>query len=112
MRLTDLSSSIQLVLLGLLAVALALTLVRGSIFIYLQNMGVRTAYPKNWSAAQCRALEHFRVLIGLGLIPLWGSFLLISHWPFQFWDLFYFIVLLLISSAWIRLLDQRNWQKS
>jgi glucose/arabinose dehydrogenase len=112
MRLTDLSLPIQLVLVGLLAVALALPVIRGSIFIYRQKMGVRTAYPKSWSAAQCRALEHFRVLIGLGLIPLWGSFILIAHWPFQFWDLFYFIVLLLISSAWIQLLDQRNWQKS
>jgi glucose/arabinose dehydrogenase len=112
MRLTDFSPSIQLILFGLLAVALALPLIRVLVFIYREKLGVLTTYPKNWSAAQCRALEWFRLLVGLGLIPLWGSFLFIAHWPLEFWDLFYFIVLLLITSVWIRLLDQRIWEKS
>jgi glucose/arabinose dehydrogenase len=110
--LADFSTSIQLILFGLLAIALALPLIRALVFIYRQKVGVRTTYPKNWSVAQCRTLEWFRLLVGLGLIPLWGSFLFIVHWPFKFWDLFYFIVLLLISSTWLRLLDQRNWEKS
>jgi hypothetical protein len=112
MRLTDFSPSIQLILFGLLAVALALPLIRVLVFLYREKVGVPTAYPKNWSAAQCRALEWFRLLVGLGLIPLWGSFLFIVHWPFKFWDLFYFIVLLLITSSWLKFLDQRNWKKS
>ena len=112
MRLTDFSPSIQLILFGLLAVALALPLIRVLVFIYREKLGVLTTYPKNWSAAQCRALEWFRLLVGFGLIPLWGSFLFIAHWPLEFWDLFYFIVLLLITSVWIRLLDQRIWEKS
>jgi len=112
MRLTDFSPSIQLILFALLAVALALPLIRASVFIYREILGVRTTYPKNWSAAQCRALAWFRLLVGFGLIPLWGSFLFIVHWPFGFWDLFYFVVLLLITSVWIRLLDRRNWESS
>ena len=109
MRLTDLSPSIQLILFGVLAVALALPLIRLLVFIYREKVGVPTTYPKNWSVAQCRALAWFRRLVGLGLFLVWGSFLFIVHWPFKFWDLFYFIVLLLITSLWIRLLDRRNW---
>jgi glucose/arabinose dehydrogenase len=112
MRLTDFSPSIQLILFALLAVALVLPLIRLLVFIYREKIGVPTTYPKNWTAAQCRALAWFRLLIGFGLIPLWGSFLFIFHWPFKFGDLFYFIVLLLITSVWIRLLDQRNWESS
>src|SRR5690349_12780602 len=112
MRLTDFSPSIQLILLGLLAVALALPVIRLLVFIYREKGGVPTTYPKNWNAAQCRALAWFRLLVGLGLIPLWGSLLFIVHWPFRFWDLFYFVVLLLITSAWMRLLDRRNWESS
>ena len=112
MRLADLNPSIQFILIGLLAVASAVLLVRAMVFIYREKIGFRPNYPKTWSAAQCRALERFRVLVGLGLIPLWGSFLFIAQWPFEFWDLFYFILLLLISSAWVRLLDRRNWKKN
>jgi glucose/arabinose dehydrogenase len=112
MRLADFSPSIQLILFGCLAVALALPLIRGLVFIYREKVGVPTTYPKNWSAAQCRALAWFRLLVGLGLILVWGSFLFIVHWPFKFWDLFYFIVLLLITSSWLRFLDRRNWEKS
>jgi glucose/arabinose dehydrogenase len=112
MRLTDFSPSIQLILFGLLAVALALPLIRLLVFIYREKVGIPTAYPKNWSVAQCRALAWFRLLVGLGLFMVWGFFLFIVHWPFKFWDLFYFIVLLLITSLWIRLLDRRNWGRS
>ena len=112
MRLADLSPSIQFILIGLLAVASAVLLVRTMVFIYHEKMGLRPTYPRTWSASQCRALERFRLLVGLGLIPLWGSFIFIAQWPFEFWDLIYFIVLLLISSAWVRLLDRRNWEKS
>ena len=111
MRLPDLSPSIQFLLIGLLAVALAALLARVMVFIHREKMGVRRTYPKTWSAAQCRALESFRLLVGLGLIPLWGSFLFIVHWPFEFWDVIFLILLLLISNAWVRLLDHRNWEK-
>src|SRR5262245_23105458 len=112
MRLADLSPSIQFILIGLLAVASTVLLVRAMVFVYCEKIGLRPTYPGTWSAAQCRALERFRLLVGLGLIPLWGSFLFIAQWPFEFWDLFYFILLLLISSAWVQLLDRRDWEKS
>jgi hypothetical protein len=94
------------------AVASAVLLIRAIVFIHHEKSNIRPIYPRTWSAAQCRVLERFRLLVGLALIPLWGSFLCIAHWPLEFWDLFYFILLLLISSAWVRLLDQRNWEKS
>jgi glucose/arabinose dehydrogenase len=112
MRLTDLSPNLQFILIGLLVVAAAVPLVRAIVFIHREKKGVRPVYPKTWSATQCQALERLRLLLSLGLIPLWGAFLFIAHWPFEFWDLLYFILLLLISSAWVRLLDQRNWEKS
>src|SRR5262245_5615160 len=112
MRLADLSPSIQFILIGLLAVASTVLLVRAMVFVYREKIGLRPTYPGTWSAAQCRALERFRLLVGLGLIPLWGSFLFIAQWPFEFWDLFYFILLLLISSSWVQLLDRRDWEKS
>jgi hypothetical protein len=92
MRLADLSPSIQFILIGLLAVASAVVLIRAMVFIHREKMGVLPTYPRTWSAAQCKALERFRLLVGLGLIPLWGSFLCIAQWPFEFWDVFYFAV--------------------
>jgi hypothetical protein len=79
MRLADLSPFIQFILIGLLAVASAVVLVRAILFIHREKMGVRPTYPRTWSAAQCRALERLRLLVGLGLIPLWGSFLFIAQ---------------------------------
>jgi hypothetical protein len=79
-----------------------------------RKSGVRPIYPSAWSAAQCRALESFRLLVGLALIPLWGSFLFISpslptNWPFGYLDMIFIIVLLMISNAWVLLLIPRNW---
>jgi hypothetical protein len=51
---------------GLLAVASAVVLIRALVFIHREAMGIRPTYPGTWSAAQCRNLAHFRMLIGLG----------------------------------------------
>jgi hypothetical protein len=73
MRYADLSPSTQLLLIGLLAVASASLFTRAIVFFYREKVGVRPIYPSAWSAAQCRALESFRLLVGLALIPLWGG---------------------------------------
>jgi hypothetical protein len=114
MRYADLSPSTQLLLIGLLAVASASLFTRAIVFFYREKVGVRPIYPSAWSAAQCRAVESFRLLVGLALIPLWGSFLFISpslptNWPFGYLDLIFIIVLLMISNAWVLLLIPRNW---
>ena len=91
MRLSDLSPSIQYILIGLVAVALAALLTRAVVLIHHEKVGVRSTYPPTWSAAQCGTLEKFRLLVGLALIPLWGAFLFGAHWPFEFWDVFFLV---------------------
>src|ERR1039457_6232879 len=116
MRYADLSPSTQLLLMGLVAVASAALFTRAIVFFHREKAGVRPIYPSAWSAAQCRALESFRLLVGLALIPLWGFFLFIApslptNWPFGYLDVIFIIVLLLISNAWVLLLIPRNWEK-
>ena len=113
----DPSPSTQFLLIGLLAVASAAFLTRAMVFIHREKAGGRPIYPSGWSAAECRALESFRLLVGLALIPLWGSLLFIAKsvatkWPFGCNLVVIFIILLLlISNAWALLLVPRNWEK-
>ena len=112
----DLSQSTQLLLVGLLAVAGAALLTRSCVFFRGEYLGVRPIYPNTWSAAQCRILEYFRLLVGVELIPLWGSFLYLgpsmpTNWPFGYVQTVILLLLLLISNAWVLLLVPRNWEK-
>src|SRR5260370_30987263 len=109
MRYPDLSPSTQFLLIGMLALAMAALLARAAVFIRREIAGMRPLYPQAWSAAQCRALECFRLLVGLALIVLWGTFLFIApamptSSPFGFMEMMSLIVLLLISNAWVLLL--------
>ena len=111
----DVRPSTQLILIGLLAVSLAALLTRAMVFFYREKAGVRSIYPSAWSAAQCRALEGFRLLVGLALILLWGTFLNIApsvaaKSPVGFnLDVIFIIFLSLISNAWVLLLIPQNW---
>ena len=113
----DESLSTQLVLIGLLAVALGALLTRAMAFFHHKKAGVLPIYPSGWSAAQCRALESVQLLVGLTLFPLWGSFLFIApsvaaKWPAGCNLVVIFIIfMLLISNAWVLLLTPRNWEK-
>jgi hypothetical protein len=71
----DPSPSAQYLLIGLLAVAFATLLTRAMIFYHREKARIRPIYPSGWSAVECRTLEHFRTLIGVALIPVWGAFL-------------------------------------
>src|ERR1700746_595596 len=99
---------------GLVALACSALLTRAMIFLYRKRAEPLPLYPSGWSAAQCRALEYFRLLIGLALVPLWGFFLAIAptmrttRWHL---DIIFLIFLLLISNAWIVLLSPQNWKK-
>ena len=110
----DLSPSI---LIGLVAVAFTILLTRAAVFFYREKTGLQPIYPSGWSAAQCRALEFFRLVVGLALIPLWGFFIFIvpsvqTNWPAGYkLDALIFIFLLFINDAWVLLLVPRNWQK-
>jgi hypothetical protein len=112
----DLSPSAQFLLIGLLVVVFGAFLTRAIVFSRREYAKVRPIYPSAWSAAQCRSLEYFRLLVGLALIPLWGSFLFIApsmqtNWPLGYLDVIFLIILLLISNAWVLLLVPRNWEK-
>jgi hypothetical protein len=112
MQFADLSPSIQLLSYGLLAVVLASFLTRAVVFFRQKNEGTQPLYPIVWSVAQCRALEYFRLLIGVALVPLWVSLLFLvpsipTNWPFGF---FVLILLLLASHAWVVLLIPRGWK--
>src|SRR5262245_44484958 len=98
MRLSDLSPSIQLLLISLLVFASAALLLRAMMVIRRKKVGIRLTYPKTWTAVQGRTLYSFRLLVGFGLIALWGSLFLIIHWLFELWDVIFIIWLLLISN--------------
>lgn len=111
-----LSPAAQFLVIGLLAVACIALVTRATIFFRREKAGVRPIYPTTWSAAQCRALEYFRLLVGLALIPLWGTFLVVApsmrtDWHLGHLDLIFLILLLWISDAWVLLLIPRNWSK-
>src|SRR5260370_12441226 len=84
-----LNPSAQFLMIGLLIVAFGAFLTRAVLFARREYAGIRPVYPGAWSAAQCRSLEYFRLLVGLALIPLWGFFLFIApsmptNWPFAY----------------------------
>jgi hypothetical protein len=117
MHLKDFSSSeIQFIAIGLLSIAFLTLVTRAIIFFQREKTGAYPVYPSAWNKAQCQALEHFRLLVGLALIPLWAAFLYVypslrTDWASGHLHLFFFILLLWISNAWVLLLVPRNWQR-
>jgi hypothetical protein len=117
MHYSDLDLSAQLGLLMLVVVLSAGFLMRTLVFFRLEIAGLRPLYPDSWNVAQCRALERFRLLIGLGLIPLWGVYLFIApsmpaNWSFGYLgQVISLIAMLSASYAWIVLLSARNWKR-
>jgi len=103
-------------LVGLLAVALIAVLTRSLAYGWSQYRGYPGKYPHTWSAAQCRALEYFRVLVGVGLLPMWGYFVfLVPFMPVSsssgMLQLISLTVLILVSYAWVLLLTPSNFGK-
>ena len=116
MRHADLSPFTQFLLMGVLTIALMAVLGRAILFIRREYKGVRPSYPQTWRPAQCRALECFRLLVGVALFPLWGAFLLVSpsmptNAPFGILEVTSLIILISLSYAWVLLLTPRNWGK-
>src|SRR5260370_21366147 len=111
-----LNPSAQFLMIGLLIVAFGAFLTRAVLFARREYAGIRPVYPSAWSAAQCRSLEYFRLLVGLALIPLWASFLfsapsMRTNWPSEYLGVFFLILLLLMSNSCLLLLAPWNWQK-
>jgi hypothetical protein len=104
----------QLILIGVVVVIWAALLIRAVIFVRLESAGVGPLYPDSWNVAQCRALEGFRLLIGLALIPLWAVYLFVvpspTNWPFGFLEAISLISMLSVSYAWALLLAARDWK--
>src|SRR5437762_6850308 len=101
MRYSDLNLVTQLSLISLVVVVWAGFLVRTILFFRLESAGIRPLYPDSWNVAQCRALERFRLLIGLALVPLWAVYLFIvpsmpTSWPFGYLEVISLISMLSI----------------
>jgi hypothetical protein len=111
----EISPPTQLVLIGLVAVTTASLFLRTIVFFRREKRGVRSTYPSAWTMTQCRAIEQFRLLVGLGLLSLWGTFFFIApaietsranHVVIAF-----VVLLLLISNAWLLLILPRSWER-
>jgi hypothetical protein len=116
MHYSDLHLSTQLGLIGLVLVLWAGLLMRALIYFRRESAGIRPLYPDSWNVAQCRTLERFRLLIGLGLVPLWAVYLFIvpstsTKWSFGYLPVISLIAMLSVSYAWAVLLAARNWKR-
>ncbi len=104
--------SIQLSLISLIVVVGVGFLVRTVILFHRESAGTRPLYPHGWNAAQCRALEQ--LLIGLGLVALWATYLFFvpwMTWPLGYLEMISLISILSASYAWTVLLGARNWTR-
>jgi hypothetical protein len=115
MRYADSDPSTQLILISLVIVVGSALLIRATIFFRFERAGIHPLYPASWNAAQCKALESFRLLLGLALIPLWAAYLFVAqsiriNWPLGYFDLISLISMLSVSYAWTILLATRNWK--
>ena len=115
MHYRDIDFLTQVILIGVVVVVWAALLIRAAIFFRLESAGVPPLYPDSWNVAQCRALERFRLLIGLALVPLWAVYLFVvpsmpTNWPFGFLEAISLISMLSVSYAWSLLLAARNWK--
>ena len=118
MRYAELDPSTQSMLAGLVVVIWAAFLTRAVVFFRRERAGIRPLYPDSWKVAQCRALERFRLLIGLALIPSWAIYLSIAL-PIPLnprfgninLEVLLLISMLSVSYAWILLLAPRNWKR-
>jgi hypothetical protein len=116
MHYSDLHLSTQLGLIGLVFVLWAGLLMRAAVYFRRESAGIRPLYPDSWNVVQCRTLERFRLLIGLGLVPLWGVYLFIvpstpTKWSFGYLQVISLIAMLSVTYAWAVLLAARNWKR-
>ncbi len=116
MRYADLNLSNELILVSLVVVVWAALLMRAAVFFRLERAGIRPLYPDSWNVGQRRALERFRLLIGLALVPLWAIYLSIApsipaNSRFGNLEMPMLISMLSVSYAWTLLLAPRNWKR-
>ncbi len=116
MRYADLNLSNELILGSLVVVVWAAFLMRAAVFFRLERAGIGPLYPDSWNVGQRRALERFRLLIGLALVPLWAIYLSIApsipaNSRFGNLEMPMLISMLSASYAWILLLAPRNWKR-
>jgi hypothetical protein len=116
MHYSDLDLSTQLGLISLVVVLSAGFFFRALVFCRRETAGLRPLYPDSWNIAQCQTLERLRLLIGLGLIPLWAVYLCIDraappNWSFAYFEVISLIAMLSVSYAWAVLLAARDWKR-
>jgi hypothetical protein len=74
-------SLIQFILISVLLVVWVAFLIRTVLFVRLEIAGIGPLYPESWNPAQRKALENFRLLVGLALVPLWLTFIFVTSSP-------------------------------
>ncbi|MBR0939100.1 hypothetical protein [Bradyrhizobium jicamae] len=116
MHYSEFNMPTQFGLIGLIVVVGAGLLTRTAFFFRHERTGVRPLYPSNWNATQCRTLERFRLLIGLGLATLWATYLfVVSSMPpnrqYEYLAAILLIMMLSVSYAWAVLLSARDWSR-
>jgi hypothetical protein len=116
MHYSDLHLSTQFGLIGLVLVLWTGLLMKALVYFRRESAGIRPLYPDSWNGAQCQALEGFRLLIGLGLVPLWAVYVFIvpsasTKWSFGYLQVISLIAMLSVTYAWTVLLAARNWKR-
>ncbi len=107
------SLSTQFVLVSLLVVVSVAFLTRTAIFVRLELAGIGPLYPVSWNSTQRKALEKFRLLIGLVLVPMWAAYILVTssrqtNTPFDYLEMLLLISMISICYAWTLLLAPRD----
>jgi hypothetical protein len=107
------SLSTQLILVSLLLVVSVALLTRTVIFVRLERAGIGPLYPASWNPTQRKALEIFRLLIGIVLVPMWASYGLVAssrqtYLPFDYFSMLLLISMISICYAWTLLLAPRD----
>jgi hypothetical protein len=114
-HLPDLSPNSQLALYCATILGVGLLVARGILACYRYGTAVRHRYPAAWSDANVRLLERLRISTGLALALTWGCLLIASPRmpagaPFGFLSALFLIFLLLVSTAWVRLMIPTEWK--
>ena len=114
-NLPDLSPNTEMALYFATFLALALVVVRGSLAYHRHRIAVKHRYPAEWSDSHIRPFEHLRISIGFALALTWGVLLaaapqMPSSAPFGARPALLLIFLLLLTSAWVRLMIPSEWK--
>ena len=114
-QLPDLSPNTETALYCATILGVGLVVARGIFASYRYATAVQHCYPVAWSDANVRLLERLRISIGLVLALTWGCLMIAaprmpSSVPFGMLPALFLIFLLLLTTAWVRLMIPTQWK--